>query len=34
LAWVTAALALAAAFSAWRDPHLALALANQLWACF
>lgn len=34
LTWVVVAAALALAFTAWRDPQLALTLANQVWACF
>ncbi|MBE7425136.1 MAG: hypothetical protein IT503_07945 [Burkholderiaceae bacterium] len=34
LAWAAAALALAAVFVAYRNPHLVFDLANRLWACF
>ena len=34
LAWAAAALALAAVFMAYTDPHLVVDLANRLWACF
>ncbi|MBL8329850.1 MAG: hypothetical protein JNJ71_13455 [Rubrivivax sp.] len=32
--WVAAALALAAVFMAYLNPHLALDLATRVWACF
>lgn len=32
--WLAAATVLAATFWAYLDPHLALELANQVWACF
>ena len=34
LAWTAAALALAAVFAAYRNPHLVVDLANRVWACF
>jgi hypothetical protein len=34
LAWTAAALALAAVFAAYLNPHLAVNLANQIWSCF
>ena len=34
LAWSAAALALAAVFAAYLDPHLVLDLASRVWACF
>lgn len=34
LSWVAAALALAAVFAAWMNPHLMVDLANAVWACF
>lgn len=34
LAWIGAALVLAAVFAAYLRPDLAVTLANQLWACF
>ena len=34
LAWGAAALALAAVFGAYLNPHLVLDLANRVWACF
>ena len=34
LAWTVAALALAAVFAAYLDPHLVVDLANRVWACF
>ena len=33
-AWVAALLAMAAVFAAYLNPHVTVALANQLWACF
>jgi len=32
--WGAALLALAAVFAAYLNPHLAVELANQAWACF
>jgi ferric-dicitrate binding protein FerR (iron transport regulator) len=32
--WLAVAAALAATFWAYLNPHLALELANQVWACF
>jgi hypothetical protein len=32
--WAAVAAALAATFWAYLNPHLALELANQVWACF
>lgn len=32
--WSAALLALAAVFAAYLNPHVMVALANQLWACF
>jgi hypothetical protein len=32
--WTAALLVLAAVFAAYLNPHVMLALANQLWACF
>ena len=34
LAWTVAALALAAVFAAYLDPHLVVDLATRVWACF
>jgi hypothetical protein len=34
LAWAAAAIALALGFAAYRRPHVAVDLANQLWNCF
>ena len=34
LAWGAAALALAAVFAAYLNPHLMVDLANRVWACF
>lgn len=34
LGWGAALLVLAAVFAAYLDPHLAVDLANRLWACF
>ncbi len=34
LAWTVAALALAAVFAAYLDPHLVVDLTNRVWACF
>jgi len=34
LAWVAAALVLAAVFAAYLRPDMAVALANELWNCF
>ncbi len=34
VAWIGAGAALAATFLAYQSPHLALDLANRLWACF
>lgn len=34
LLWCLALLALAAVFGAYLNPHLAVDLANQFWACF
>lgn len=33
-AWALVAAALALVFAAYLNPHLAVDLANQLWACF
>jgi hypothetical protein len=33
-AWLAAAAALAAVFMAYLNPHLAVDLANRVWACF
>lgn len=33
-AWAAAGAALAVTFLAYQSPHLALDLANRLWACF
>ena len=32
--WGAALLALAAVFAAYLNPHLAVELASQVWACF
>ena len=32
--WVAAAAALAAVFASYLNPHLALDIANRVWACF
>lgn len=32
--WLVAGLALAAVFTAYLNPHLAVDLANRVWACF
>ena len=32
--WGEALVALAAVFAAYLNPHLAVELANQVWACF
>lgn len=32
--WVVAALVLAAVFASYLNPHLALDIANRVWACF
>lgn len=32
--WLLAGLALAAVFVSYLDPHLAVDLANRVWACF
>jgi hypothetical protein len=34
LVWVLAGLALALTFWAYQNPHLALEVANGVWACF
>ncbi|MEO5732622.1 MAG: hypothetical protein ABIN96_06725 [Rubrivivax sp.] len=34
LIWALAAAALAAVFAAYLNPHLAVDLANRVWACF
>ncbi len=34
LAWAAALAVLAAVFTAYLDPHLAVDLANRVWACF
>lgn len=34
LAWAAAAAALLAVFTAYRNPHMVVDLANRLWACF
>lgn len=34
LAWAAAAAALVLVFAAYRNPHMVVDLANQLWACF
>lgn len=34
LLWAAVALALAAVFAAYLDPHLMVGLANRVWACF
>jgi len=34
LAWTAVALALAAVFVAYLNPHLVLDLASRVWACF
>ena len=34
IAWLLALLALAAVFFSYLDPHLAVDLANRVWACF
>jgi hypothetical protein len=34
IAWLLALLALAAVFLSYLDPHLAVDLANHVWACF
>ncbi len=34
LAWGAAGVALAAVFMAYLNPHLAVDLANKVWACF
>jgi hypothetical protein len=33
-AWLLASLVLAAVFLSYLDPHLAVDLANRVWACF
>jgi hypothetical protein len=33
-AWAVAAVALAAVFASYLNPHLALDIANRIWACF
>ena len=32
--WAAAVVALAAVFAAYLSPHLAVDLANRIWACF
>lgn len=34
LLWVSVATVLAAVFMAYLSPHLALDIANRVWACF
>ena len=34
LLWVSVCIALAAVFMAYLSPHLALDIANRVWACF
>ena len=34
LAWSAIALALAAVFAAWLNPHLVRDLASAVWSCF
>jgi len=34
LGWAAAAVVLGVTFAAYLNPHLAVALANQLWSCF
>jgi hypothetical protein len=34
IAWAAAALALAAVFAAYLNPHFVVELANQVWSCF
>jgi hypothetical protein len=34
MGWTAAALALAAVFAAYLNPHLVLDLAGRVWACF
>lgn len=34
LGWAAALLALAGVFAAYLNPHLAVDLANRVWACF
>ncbi len=34
LAWAAVAAVLAAVFAAYLSPHLVVALANRVWACF
>ena len=34
VAWAAALLALGAVFVSYLDPHLAVDLANRVWACF
>ena len=34
LLWVSVAAALAAVFMSYLSPHLALDIANRVWACF
>lgn len=34
IAWLLAALVLAAVFAAYLSPHLMVDLANRIWACF
>ena len=34
LAWLAAAAVLAAVFTLYLSPHLAVDLANRVWACF
>lgn len=33
-AWAAALLVLAAVFAAYLDPHMAVDIANRVWACF
>jgi hypothetical protein len=33
-AWAAALVALAAVFASYLNPHLALDIANRVWACF
>lgn len=33
-AWAVAAVVLAAVFASYLNPHLALDIANRIWACF
>ena len=32
--WAAAAITLAAVFASYLNPHLALDIANRIWACF